>query len=96
MIICKMNKDSRVSDIEIHEGLFQDNQIIFGRILKRNTLSIGRFNNLKLEGYGKKVLPNFVIQEGIYKNGITQNESNDEVHVKERWLRHFSDDFSID
>jgi hypothetical protein len=61
----------------------------------RNTLSIGTFTNHKLEGYGKKVLPNFVIQEGIYKNGITRYESNDEVQLKERWLSHFSDGFAI-
>ena len=91
-----MNKEEGVLDFEIHEGMFEKCFIKFGRKLNRNTLSIGKYINEELEGSGRKVLPNFVIQEGVFKKGRIQNELKTHPQLKERWLNHFNDDFAIE
>lgn len=64
-----MKKDKSIKTIEIHEGVFEQNQIKRGRIITETTIMIGNFNNQELDGYGKKVLPNLITKEGIFKNG---------------------------
>ena len=95
-IIFKMNKDKKLSEIEIHEGEFENNELKYGRIFKKNTISIGRFINNQLEGYGKKILPNYVIKEGLFKSGSIQEIQGANLLLKERWLVHFSDDYALE
>ena len=58
---------------------------------------IGRFTNEKLEGYGKKFLPNMITQEGVFKNGIFQSDKDKHhLQLRERWFGNFTDEFVVE
>ena len=48
----------KIIDFEIQDGVFKNDMLVFGRIIKKESWLFGNFHNDRLDGFGEQLLSN--------------------------------------